>query len=204
MIVVDKKKPITCKTKKTSRPSKDEALRAVETLIAWIGDNPVREGLIETPHRVIESYNEIFSGYHKDPHQVLSKTFAEIDNYDEMILVKDIRIESYCEHHMLPIIGTAHIAYIPTKKIVGLSKLARLADIFAKRLQTQEKLTVQIANSIDEVLQPLGTAVVIDATHQCMTMRGVHKSDSSTVTSKMTGLFNTNAELRKELFDRLK
>jgi GTP cyclohydrolase I len=204
MIVVDKKKPITCKTKKTSRPSKDEALRAVETLIAWIGDNPVREGLIETPHRVIESYNEIFSGYHKDPHQVLSKTFAEIDNYDEMILVKDIRIESYCEHHMLPIIGIAHIAYIPTKKIVGLSKLARLADIFAKRLQTQEKLTVQIANSIDEVLQPLGTAVVIDATHQCMTMRGVHKSDSSTVTSKMTGLFNTNAELRKELFDRLK
>lgn len=204
MIVVDKKKPITCKTKKTSRPSKDEALRAVETLIAWIGDNPVREGLIETPHRVIESYNEIFSGYHKDPHQVLSKTFAEIDNYDEMILVKDIRIESYCEHHMLPIIGIAHIAYIPTKKIVGLSKLARLADIFAKRLQTQEKLTVQIANSIDEVLQPLGTAVVIDATHQCMTMRGVHKSDSSTVTSKMTGLFNTNAELRKELFDRLR
>ena len=204
MIVVDKKKPITCKTKETSRPSKDEALRAVETLIAWIGDNPVREGLIETPHRVIESYNEIFSGYHKDPHQVLSKTFAEIDNYDEMILVKDICIESYCEHHMLPIIGIAHIAYIPTKKIVGLSKLARLADIFAKRLQTQEKLTVQIANSIDEVLQPLGTAVVIDATHQCMTMRGVHKSDSSTVTSKMTGLFNTNAELRKELFDRLR
>jgi GTP cyclohydrolase IA len=202
MKLADQIQPKTCKN--TKRPSEDEALKAVKTLLAWIGDNPTREGLIDTPSRVVESYREMFRGYNEDPLQVLSKTFADIDNYDEMILVKNIRIESYCEHHMLPFIGTAHIAYIPNKKIVGLSKLARLADIFAKRLQTQEKITVQIANSIDKVLQPLGTAVVIDATHQCMTIRGVHKSSSSTITSKMTGLFNTNTDLRKELFDRLK
>lgn len=198
MKLADKIQPV--KTK----PSKSDALKAVKTLLTWIGDNPEREGLTETPRRVVDSYTEMFRGYDEDPEQVLSKTFTEIDNYDEMILVKNIKIESYCEHHMLPIIGTAHIAYIPNQKIVGLSKLARVADIFAKRLQTQEKLTVQIVNSIDKALKPLGTAVIIDAIHQCMTIRGVNKTDSSTVTSKMTGLFNTDAELRTALFDRLK
>ena len=198
MKIADKIQPVK------KRPSKAEALKAVETLLTWIGENPAREGLVETPRRVVDSYEEIFRGYNEDPEQVLSKTFTDIENYDEMILVKNIQIESYCEHHMLPIIGTAHIAYIPNQKIVGLSKLARVADIFAKRLQTQEKMTVQIVNSIDKALKPLGTAVVIDAVHQCMTMRGVHKSDSSTVTSKMTGLFNTDAALRKALFNRLK
>ena len=198
MKIADKIQPVK------KRPSKAEALKAVETLLTWIGENPAREGLVETPRRVVDSYEEIFRGYNEDPEQVLSKTFTDIENYDEMILVKNIQIESYCEHHMLPIIGTAHIAYIPNQKIVWLSKLARVADNFAKRLQTQEKMTVQIVNSIDKALKPLGTAVVIDAVHQCMTMRGVHKSDSSTVTSKMTGLFNTDAALRKALFNRLK
>jgi len=204
MKVKDKKSPNTQVLPATAtNVTKDEALAAVKTLIKWIGDNSTREGLLETPARVIKSYEELFSGYKEDPVAVLQKTFEEIANYDEMVLVKNIRIESYCEHHMLPIIGTAHIAYIPNSRIVGLSKLARVADIFAKRLQTQELLTVQIANTINQVLKPKGVAVIIDAYHQCMTMRGVNKHNSTTITTKMTGSFQDNPQLRTELFTRI-
>lgn len=185
------------------KPSMAEAEAAVKTIIRYLGDNPDREGLLETPTRVIKSYTEFFRGYSQDPVSILKKTFEDISNYDEMVLVKDIRIESNCEHHMLPIIGTAHIAYIPNGKIVGISKLARVADAFAKRLQTQELLTVQIANTINDVLKPHGVAVVINASHQCMTNRGVNKNNSLTVTSKMIGRFKSCDNLRKEFYNKI-
>jgi GTP cyclohydrolase I len=190
--------------KTDKKPSLAEAQAAVETLIRWIGDNPDREGLVETPKRVVNSYKELFSGYNQDPIDVLEKTFSDISNYDEMVLVKDIRIESYCEHHMIPIIGIAHIAYIPDGKIVGISKLARVAEIFAKRLQTQELLTIQIANTINNVLKPKGVAVIINASHQCMTTRGINKESSLTVTSKMIGEFKTNNAIRSDFFTKIK
>jgi GTP cyclohydrolase I len=190
--------------KTDKKPSLAEAQAAVETLIRWIGDNPDREGLVETPKRVVNSYKELFSGYNQDPIAVLEKTFSDISNYDEMVLVKDIRIESYCEHHMIPIIGIAHIAYIPDGKIVGISKLARVAEIFAKRLQTQELLTIQIANTINNVLKPKGVAVIINASHQCMTTRGINKESSLTVTSKMIGEFKTNNAIRSDFFTKIK
>lgn len=182
----------------TNKPTREEAEQAVKTLIAWAGDNPLREGLLETPKRVVKAYEEFFEGYDVDPDSVLAKTFEEVEDYDEMVIVKNIRLESHCEHHMVPIIGKAHVAYIPNKRVVGISKLARLVDIYGKRLQTQETMTAQIADTIDRVLQPKGVAVVVDAAHQCMTTRGVHKSETSTVTSRMVGLFRQDPRTRAE------
>ncbi len=192
-----------CKDRTQPKPTIAEAEAAIKTIIRYLGDNPNREGLLETPARVIKSYTEIFAGYSQDPVAMLKRTFADISNYDEMVLIKDIRIESHCEHHMIPITGTAHIAYIPNGKIVGISKLARVADAFAKRLQTQELLTVQIANTINDVLKPHGVAVVINASHQCMTKRGVNKTESLTVTSKMIGRFKSCDDLRKEFYNKI-
>lgn len=184
-----------------NKPSRKQAEEAVKTLIKWAGDNPEREGLLETPKRVVNAYKEFFSGYDSKPEQILSKTFDEVEGYDEMVIVRNITIESHCEHHMVPFIGIAHIGYIPDKRIVGISKLARIADVFAKRLQTQEIMTAQIADTINEVLKPKGVAVVIDAQHQCMTTRGTHKTESSTITSRMLGLFRTNSNTRSEFMN---
>ena len=194
---VSQKKVTTIRNK----PSRKQAEEAVKILIQWAGDNPEREGLLETPKRVVNSYKEFFSGYDSKPEQILSKTFDEVEGYDEMVIVRDITIESHCEHHMVPFIGIAHIGYIPDKRIVGISKLARIADVFAKRLQTQEIMTAQIADTINEVLKPKGVAVVIDAQHQCMTTRGTHKTESSTITSRMLGLFRTNSNTRSEFMN---
>ena len=181
-----------------SKPSREEAEKAVRVLLEWAGDNPDREGLIETPKRVVKAYEQFFEGYQQDPEEVLRKTFEEVEGYDEMVIVKDIRLESHCEHHMVPILGVAHVGYIPNNRVVGISKLARIVDIFGKRLQTQETMTSQIANTIQKVLDPKGVAVVIDANHQCMSTRGVHKTTSSTVTSAMKGIFKENAVTRNE------
>ena len=194
---VSQKKVTTIRNK----PSRKQAEEAVKILIKWAGDNPEREGLLETTKRVVNSYKEFFSGYDSKPEQILSKTFDEVEGYDEMVIVRDIAIESHCEHHMVPFIGIAHIGYIPNKRIVGISKLARIADVFAKRLQTQEIMTAQIADTINEVLKPKGVAVVIDAQHQCMTTRGTHKTESSTITSRMLGLFRTNSNTRSEFMN---
>jgi len=183
---------------KVRRPSQQEAEEAVRTLIRWAGDDPEREGLRGTPDRVVRSYREFFRGYDQDPHTILKRTFEETDGYDEMIVLKDMRFESHCEHHIAPIIGRAHIAYLPHHRVVGISKLARLLDCYAKRLQIQEKMTAQIANTLQDVLQPRGVAVVIDASHQCMTTRGVHKPNTSMVTSRMLGAFRTDPSTRRE------
>ena len=180
------------------RPTKEEAMKAVKTLISWAGDDPTREGLIETPERVARAYNEFFEGYNIDPEAALAKTFEEVEGYDEMVIVKNIRVESHCEHHMVPIIGIAHVGYIPNNRVVGISKLARVVDIFGKRLQTQETMTAQIAETINRVLKPKGVAVVIDASHQCMSTRGIHKTEASTVTSQMLGVFKENPKTRSE------
>ena len=185
-------------------PSREEAMQAVKTLIAWAGDNPNREGLIETPKRVVDAYKEFFDGYKMNPDEILSKTFEEVEGYDEMVIIKNIRLESHCEHHIVPILGIAHVAYMPKKKVVGISKLARLVDVFAKRLQIQETLTAQIAETIQRVLDPLGVAVLIDASHQCMTTRGVHKPDSSTVTKRMLGVFKTDENVRSEFMELIR
>lgn len=185
--------------RKIDRPSPEEAKEAVRTLIRWAGDDPSREGLIETPRRVIDSFREFYAGYEEDPLEILSKTFEEVEGYDEIVLLKNMRLESHCEHHMVPFLGVAHIAYLPDKKIVGISKIARLLDVYAKRLQTQETMTAQIADCIEHALQPRGVAVIIDAEHQCMTTRGVHKSGTTTVTSQMRGLFRTDPKCRAEL-----
>ena len=184
-----------------SKPSEEQVLKAVKTLIEWAGDDPTREGLVETPQRVLKAYNEFFSGYEMDPEEILEKTFEEVEGYDEMVIVKDIRVESHCEHHMVPIIGKAHIGYIPDKRVVGISKLARLVDVYAKRLQTQETMTAQIGQSIERVLKPRGVAVIVDAAHQCMTTRGVHKMNSSTVTSCMKGIFRDKETTRSEFLN---
>lgn len=184
--------------KKTARPSQKQAEEAVRTLIAWAGDNPDREGLLETPKRVVNAYREFFAGYDVDPNEVLGKTFEEVEGYDDLVLLKDMRMESHCEHHMVPFLGKAHIAYIPNRKVVGISKIARLLDIFAKRLQTQETMTAQIADTINRVLKPKGVAVLIDAEHQCMTTRGIHKINTSTITKTMTGEFKNNPEMERK------
>ena len=184
--------------KKLEKPSRAEAEAAVRTLLRWAGDDPDREGLRATPDRVVRSYEEFFSGYDQDPEEILSRTFEEIAGYDDMVVLRGIRFESYCEHHMVPIIGKVHVGYLPDKRVVGISKLARVVDAFAYRLQIQEKLTAQIANTLQEVLQPRGVAVVIEAAHQCMTTRGVHKSDVTMVTSRMLGAFRDNGETRRE------
>ena len=185
-------------------PSREEAMQAVKTLIAWAGDNPNREGLIETPKRVVDAYKEFFDGYKINPDEILSKTFEEVEGYDEMVIIKNIRLESHCEHHIVPILGIAHVAYMPNKKVVGISKLARLVDVYAKRLQIQETLTAQIAETIQRVLDPLGVAVLIDASHQCMTTRGVHKPESSTVTKRMLGVFKTDENVRSEFMELIR
>jgi GTP cyclohydrolase I len=183
----------------TARPSQAEAEDAVRTLIRWAGDTTEREGLRDTPARVARSYTEFFNGYSQDPVAMLERTFEEVEGYDEIVLLRDIRVESHCEHHMVPIVGRAHVAYLPHRRVVGISKLARVVDAYAHRLQIQEKLTAQIANTIHEVLQPLGTAVIIDAAHECMTTRGVHKTGVSMVTSRMLGVFRDDPSTRREL-----
>ena len=180
------------------RPSRQEAEAAVRTLLRWACDDPTREGLRDTPKRVAEAYEEFFTGYSVDPMELLARSFDETDGYDEMVLLRDIRFESHCEHHMAPIIGRAHIGYLPDKRVVGISKLARVLDAFSKRLQIQERLTAQVANCIQEVLKPKGVAVVIDATHQCMTTRGVHRPGVTMVTSHMLGAFRTDPSTRRE------
>lgn len=181
----------------------EDAQNAVRTLIAWAGDDPTRDGLKDTPKRVIEAYKEFFSGYGVDPKHILGKTFKEIEHYDDIVLLKNMRMESHCEHHMAPFIGKAHIAYIPNKKLVGISKIVRLLEVFSKRLQTQEKLTLEIAATIEETLEPKGVAVLIDAEHQCMTTRGVHKFGTTTVTKKMTGIFKDSKEAEKQFMDMI-
>ncbi len=181
------------------RPTREDAEAAVRTLLRWACDDPAREGLLDTPARVVRAYEEWFEGYHVDPVALLERTFEETDGYDEIVMLRDIRIESVCEHHVAPIIGRAHVAYLPHRRVVGISKLARVVDAYAKRLQIQEKLTAQIANTINDVLQPRGTAVIIEATHQCMTTRGVHKLGTSLVTSRMLGAFRTDPTTRREL-----
>ena len=188
----------------SDKPSEVEVLEAVRKLILWAGDDPDREGLIETPKRVAKAYKEFFSGYHDDPIEILSKTFEEVEGYDDAVIVRDIRVESHCEHHMVPIIGVAHVGYIPNNRVVGISKLARLVDAFGKRLQTQETMTAQIADTINEVLQPKGVAVVVDAGHGCMSTRGIHKTESSTITSRMLGIFREDNKTRKEFLDIVK
>ncbi|MBX5453072.1 MAG: GTP cyclohydrolase I FolE [Acidobacteriia bacterium] len=181
------------------RPSREEAEAAVRVLLRWAGDDPDREGLAETPARVVRAFEEFFSGYEMDPVSLLERTFEEVDGYDEIVLLRDIRLESFCEHHIAPIIGRAHVAYLPHRRVVGISKLARVVEAYAKRLQVQEKLTAQIANSINDILQPRGTAVIIEAVHQCMTTRGVHKPGVVMVTSRMLGAFRDDASTRREL-----
>jgi GTP cyclohydrolase IA len=183
---------------RTDRPSREEAEAAVRVLIRWAGDDPAREGLLDTPSRVVRSYEEFFAGYGQEPREILARTFSEVQGYDEMIVLKDIRFESYCEHHMVPIIGRAHVAYLPRERVVGISKLARLVDAFAKRLQIQEKMTAQIADTLEEVLQPLGVGVILEAAHQCMSTRGVHKAGASMVTSRMLGTFRDDPSTRRE------
>ncbi len=180
------------------KPSREEAEKAVRTLIRWAGDDPCREGLVDTPSRVVRAYGEWFAGYEADPIDILKRTFEETDGYDDMVLLKDIRFESHCEHHMAAIIGKAHIAYIPDHRVVGISKLARLVEVYSKRLQIQEKMTAQIANAINEILRPKGVAVVIEAAHQCMTTRGVHKSGVTMLTSRMLGAFRDKPATRRE------
>ncbi|HYM30454.1 MAG TPA: GTP cyclohydrolase I FolE [Candidatus Cybelea sp.] len=180
------------------RPSRAEAEAAVRTLIRWAGDDPAREGLSGTPDRVARAYEEFFSGYAEDPLEILKRTFEEVDGYDEMVVLRDIRLESHCEHHMVPIIGRAHVGYLPDRRVVGISKLARVVEVYAKRLQIQEKLTAQIANTIHTVLQPRGVAVVVEAAHECMTTRGVHKSGVTMITSRMLGAFREDPMTRRE------
>jgi GTP cyclohydrolase IA len=183
----------------TDRPTREEAEEAVRTLLRWAGDDPNREGLIDTPGRVVRSYEEFFSGYDVDPVALLERTFEETDGYDEIVLLRDIRLESHCEHHMVPIIGHAHVAYLPHRRVVGISKLARVVDAYARRLQIQEKLTAQVANTIQQVLEPRGVAVVIEAAHQCMTTRGVYKPGVTMVTSRMLGAFRDDPTTRREV-----
>jgi len=180
------------------RPTQGEAEAAVRTLLLWAGDDPAREGLLDTPKRVANAYREWFCGYEEDPRDLLVRSFEEVEGYDEMVVLRDIRLESVCEHHMAPIIGRVHVGYLPAGRVVGISKLARVVDAFGKRLQIQEKLTAQIANTIADVLQPKGVAVVIEAVHQCMTTRGVHKTGVSLVTSRMLGGFRDDAATRRE------
>jgi GTP cyclohydrolase IA len=181
-----------------ARPTRAEAEEAVRTLLLWTGDDPDREGLKATPERVVRSYEEFFAGYGADPYDVLQRTFEEVEGYDDMVVLRGIRFESYCEHHMVPIIGTVSVAYLPKNRVVGISKLARVIEIYSKRLQIQEKMTAQIATAINDVLQPLGVAIVVEGEHQCMTTRGVHKPGVTMVTSQMIGVFRDNPTTRGE------
>jgi GTP cyclohydrolase I len=192
------------KTRTSARPSRTVAENAVRTLIQWAGDDSRREGLRGTPARVVRAYEEWFAGYFEDPREYLQRTFEEVAGYDEMVLLRDIRFESHCEHHMAPIIGRVHIGYLPRKRVVGISKLVRLVDVYAKRMQVQEKMTAEIAACLNSVLKPAGVAVVVEGAHECMTTRGVHRSDVIMVTSRMLGVFRTNFKTRQEFFAAIK
>ena len=185
------------------RPTQQDAEDAIRTLLRWAGDNPGREGLLDTPKRVAKAYREWFAGYEEDPVELLQRSFEEVEGYDEMVILRDIRLESTCEHHMAPIIGRAHVGYLPRGRVIGISKLARVVDAYGKRLQIQEKMTAQIANTLLDVLQPKGVAVVIEAVHQCMTTRGVHKSGVSMVTSRMLGAFRDDPSTRREFLSMI-
>ena len=190
-----------CTKTAPNRPSREEAEKAVRTLLRWAGDNPEREGLVDTPARVAKAFEDWFSGYDQDPEAYLARTFEEVAGYDDMVILKDIRFESHCEHHLAPIIGRAHVGYLPTHRVVGISKLARVVEAFARRLQVQEKMNAQIAHCIQTVLEPRGVAVVIEAAHQCMTTRGVHKTGVTMVTSTMLGAFRDNSDTRREFLN---
>lgn len=189
---------------KPSKPTRAQAEEAVRTLIRWAGDDPTREGLLDTPKRVVKSYEEFFKGYEQSPANILSRTFKDVQGYDEMIVLRDINFHSHCEHHMVPFTGHVHIAYIPSKRVLGISKLARLVDVYAKRLQVQEALTAQIAHTLQDTLKPRGVAVVVEATHMCMTTRGVHKPGTVMQTSQLLGLFRSDPRTRQEFFSLLK
>ncbi|WP_416897019.1 MAG: GTP cyclohydrolase I FolE [Minwuia sp.] len=189
--------PATGKT----RPSREEAEAAVRTLIEWAGDDPGREGLLDTPKRVVRAYEEFFAGYDEDPEEVLGRTFEEVEGYDDIVMLRDVRLETHCEHHMVPIIGKAHVAYFPDGKVVGISKLARVIDIYAKRLQTQETMTAQIATTLEKVLKPKGVAILIDAAHQCMTTRGVKKPGVSCITTRFTGVFKEDRDMERRFLE---
>jgi GTP cyclohydrolase IA len=191
-------------TPANGKPSREEAEEAVRVLLRWAGDNPEREGLLETPARVVKAYEELFSGYRQDPREVLERVFAEVEGYDDLVLVRDIPFFSHCEHHMVPFVGKAHIAYYPTDGVVGLSKLARLVDVFAKRLQTQEAMTAQIATTIETELNPRGVAVLVEAEHMCMSMRGVLKQGASTVTVQFSGSFRDNPSEQAHFYTLLR
>jgi GTP cyclohydrolase IA len=186
-----------------TRPSREEAEQAVRTLISWAGDDPDREGLVETPARVARAYEEWFAGYREDPRELLQRTFDEMGGYDEVVVLRDIRFESFCEHHMAPVIGRVHIGYLPNHRVIGISKLGRLVEVYAKRLQIQERMTAEIANSLNDVLKPQGVAVVVEGTHTCMTTRGIHKSQATLVTSRMLGVFRDRSETRSEFLSTI-
>ena len=186
-----------------NKPTRKEAEEAVRTLLRWAGDNPLREGLLETPKRVTKAFGEWFAGYEINPEEILARTFEEVEGYDEMVVLRNVRFESHCEHHLAPIIGKAHVAYLPDRRVVGISKLARLVDAYGKRLQIQEKLTAQIAKTLNDVLQPKGVGVVIEASHGCMTTRGIHKSGLTMVTSQMIGAFREQSSTRREFLSAI-
>ena len=191
-------------SKVTASPTREEAEAAVEVLLRWAGDDPTREGLVGTPGRVARAWKEFCVGYTEDPMEMLERTFEEVEGYDDMVMLRNIRMESHCEHHMVPILGVAHIAYMPDKRVVGISKLARVLDSFARRLQTQETLTAQVANCIQTALKPKGVAILMDAQHQCMTTRGVRKPDVSMLTTRFTGIFESDSDLRNRFLDQAK
>lgn len=198
------KKPVLKAVRAPERPSQEAAMQAVRTLIAWAGDNPDREGLRDTPKRVVKAYREWFRGYDMDPAEELSRVFEDVSGYDDMVILRAIDVESHCEHHIAPFLGKAYVAYLPTDKVVGISKLVKVVEIFAKRLQTQETMTAQIAEAIDSALKPRGSAVMIDAVHQCMSTRGVHHPDVSTITTQFTGEFKTNPTLQERFLRLIK
>ena len=186
------------------RPSRAEAEQAVDVLLRWAGDDPSREGLVDTPARVVRAYEEFFSGYAEDPEEMLARTFEEVEGYDDMVMLRGIDLQSHCEHHMVPILGQAHIAYLPDQRVVGISKLARVLDSFGRRLQTQETMTAQVANAIQNALKPKGVAILVDAQHQCMTTRGVKKQGVSMLTTRFTGVFRSDNDLRERFYQQIK
>ena len=186
-----------------NKPSRDEAEKAVEVLLRWAGDNPLREGLLDTPARVVRAYEEFFAGYLEDPEKMLERTFEEVEGYDDIVMLRDVAVQSHCEHHLVPILGKAHIAYLPDKRVVGISKLARVLDSYSKRLQTQETMTSQISNAIQSALKPKGVAILIDAQHQCMTTRGVKKPNVSMITTQFTGEFKKDPLLKDRFYKHI-